>query len=291
MEKASAEKLVKKGSAGSAGKMRVETGLQWRQVTVLVANLVGVNAMAERDGPEVESALGNATEIILSVIKAHRGSVVNFAGGIVFAAFNAVSNNSSHGIYACQSALGILERLKKQSSVLRVRIGLHTCQVLAGNIRTGNAATFNILGSGVRMCFIMARLNAQLKTSVLLSSTTYDKARDHFVTRGVDVVKVAETGTNAVLYELISEMEVNDEWMYVLQERANNVSEYDKGWSLFMKGDHANAAAIFKRHLADNPGDAAAQRLLGLAIKLMAKPDGPACYRSIGVPWDRLEDQ
>ena len=117
-----------------------------------------------------------------------------FAGGIVFAAFNAVSNNSSHGIYACQSALGILERLKKQSSVLRVRIGLHTCQVLAGNIRTGNAATFNILGSGVRMCFIMARLNAQLKTSVLLSSTTYDKARDHFVTRGVDVVKVAETG-------------------------------------------------------------------------------------------------
>ena len=42
-------------------------------------------------------------------------------------------------------------------------------------------------------------------------------------------------GTNAVLYELISEMEVNDEWMYVLQERANNVSEYDKGWSLFMK--------------------------------------------------------
>ena len=49
-------------------------------MTVLVANLVGVNAMAERDGPEVESALGNATEIILSVIKAHRGSVVNFAG-------------------------------------------------------------------------------------------------------------------------------------------------------------------------------------------------------------------
>ena len=110
------------------------TGLASKQVTVLTANLVGVHAMVQHLGVGVEVRLSQAVDVMIAAVKKCRGTVVSFAGGTVFAAFNAVINSHSHARFASQCALAMRDALEDMSPPVSVLIGIHTCNVLAGNI-------------------------------------------------------------------------------------------------------------------------------------------------------------
>ena len=104
--------------------------------------------------------------------------------------FNAISHTSLHANHACQCALAIHKAIAQTSPRMHVRIGVHTAPVLVGNIGSGHAKTFNILGAGVEAAFLVARLNQHLGTSTLISRPTMEKANEHYVSRGVDNVEV-----------------------------------------------------------------------------------------------------
>ena len=54
-------------------------------------------------------------------------------------------------------------------------------------------------------------------------------------------------GAGAVeIHELVAEAEQNDEWMYILQSKADAASEYDRGWQLFKEVPPGLCAAAFK---------------------------------------------
>ena len=53
-------------------------GLQAKEITILVANLVGLNALAHRLGPALESTLRQATDTLISLVKRHSGTVIRW---------------------------------------------------------------------------------------------------------------------------------------------------------------------------------------------------------------------
>ena len=99
------------------------------------------------------------------------------------------------------------------------------CSVLAGNI--GSPVMFNILGPEVGWCFILAQLNRQLQTHILITGQIWTQVKEHFSSRGVDTVQFSASESGPVdLYELLKEAdEANDEWMYALKNH-NSTSWY-----------------------------------------------------------------
>ena len=117
-----------------------------REVTILVANLVGTNAMAERYGNQLHVHLGPALDIILTAVRESKGNVLQWSGGIVLAAFNAVTTTRRHAETACMCALAIRSRMKAGQPAMAVQMALHTCSVLCGNIAAASMKTFNLFG-------------------------------------------------------------------------------------------------------------------------------------------------
>lgn len=49
-------------------------------------------------------------------------------------------------------------------------------------------ASPNVLGPILQLSWLLARLNTQLQTAIVLSGATQEEVSEHFVTRGVDVL-------------------------------------------------------------------------------------------------------
>ena len=136
----------------------------------------------------------------------------------------------------------------------------------------------------------MAQLNKQLRTHTLLSMSVWAKVKDYFSTRGVDIVGFEPTGRDSVdVFELLKEVEANDEWMYTLESHIKTkVSPYDQGWCKFKQGEYEAASRHFQLHLQDQPEDACARRIHAIAV---AYAGGEAVYRrTTRVPWDCIEE-
>ena len=56
------------------------SGLQQKKVSFMVANLLGVNAMAEEMGVDLADPLSAATEAMVTAVRRNRGTVLHFSG-------------------------------------------------------------------------------------------------------------------------------------------------------------------------------------------------------------------
>ena len=288
------ERLCAERTAVADRDLALGTGLQHRQITILVANLGGVHATIADRGAGVEAPLNACLAAMVGVIKGHRGTVVSFCGGILVAAFNTVSRNSAHALYACQSAVEIQSSVRRLPQPLPVRIGLHTCDALVGNVGTAYIATFHLLTPGLALCGLLSRLNRQLGTHTLASHRCAQAVKDHFDFRGVDRLRFADcpglSEEDVVeVHELLQEADARGEWIYDLAVRQSSVAAFDVGWGRMKSGEYAAASRLFQQHLADRAGDACARRLQQLADSLSRRSDPVLYERRVGAPWECLE--
>ena len=72
----------------SGGSRLLSQASEHRQVTVLMADVVGFTAFVERSGEEAAYALmGHISRLMTAAVHQHRGSVKNFSGDGIMALF------------------------------------------------------------------------------------------------------------------------------------------------------------------------------------------------------------
>jgi hypothetical protein len=195
-------------------------------------------------------------------------------------------------LYACQCSLALKERTGTLANFAPLSIAICTDEVLVGNIGADHTS-YNVVGPAVDACFTLSKLNHQLQTQILVASHTIAEVPGHFEYRAIDLVqfpmdsrpKFASTGLVEV-FELLKEREVNDEWMYSLEQLKMD-TPYDKAWGLIKQGHYSTAAVHLKSHTEAHPEDVGALRLLNLSRR--AGAEQTPYKRVIGVPWQVLE--
>ena len=270
--------------------LHLQTGLQQKKVTILVANISELHSKLEDFGIAMELPLSESTTAMVAVIKRHRGTVLSFSGGILTAAFNAISRNAAHANYACQSALEIQAKMKQLKVPMPVLIGLHTCDAMVGNLGSSHVATFHLLTPGLSTCWMLSKLNKQLSTNILISDSCRQLVRVEFDVRGVDMLRFAgAAGTSKShmeVSELLREARATDEWMYQLHA---GQQAFDVGWECMKRGDYVAAKRSFERHIGADEGDDCARRLLDMAVCRAQWKDSTPYERRVGLPWECLE--
>ena len=276
----------------SDSNLHLMTGLQQKQVTILVANISELHSKMEESNIAIELPLSESTTAMVAIVKRHRGTVVSFSGGILTAAFNAISRNAAHANYGCQSALEIHAKMKQLKVPMPVRIGLHTCDALVGNLGTSHVATFHLLTRGLSVCWMLSKLNKQLSTKILISDSCRQLVKGQFDVRGVDMLRFAEaagvSGGHMEVSELLEEARTTDEWMYHLHA---GQQDFDVGWECMKRGDYVAARRCFERHIDACEGDDCARRLFDMAVCRAQRNDPTPYERRVGVPWECLEQK
>ena len=122
------------------------TSAEYKQVTVLFADVVHSMDIAAAVGAErLREIMAELVDRTTKVVKRYGGTVDKFTGDGIMAVFGAPVALEDHAFRACLAALGIqaeagqlgLEVRRGDGVDLRVRIGLNSGQVIAGEIGSG----------------------------------------------------------------------------------------------------------------------------------------------------------
>jgi class 3 adenylate cyclase len=119
---------------------------EYKQVTVLFADVVHSMDIAATVGAErLREIMAELVERCAAVVQRFGGTVDKFTGDGIMAVFGAPTALEDHAIRACLAALGIQDEAKRLAVEvkdrdgvdLRLRVGLNSGQVIAGEIGSG----------------------------------------------------------------------------------------------------------------------------------------------------------
>jgi class 3 adenylate cyclase len=147
-----------------------------REATVLFADIAGFTGMTERAGAARTVEILNVYfDEATRIIGAHNGIVTQFQGDAVLATFNVPIEDAGHAANAFNAACAILACVAEREFAgerIRVRIGINTGLLVAGNVGGGGRQSYTVHGDTVNLA---ARLEALCKdhgTSLLVSAAT-----------------------------------------------------------------------------------------------------------------------
>ncbi|MGO9032891.1 adenylate/guanylate cyclase domain-containing protein, partial [Mycobacterium sp.] len=155
-----------------------DTRAEYKQVTVLFADVVHSMDIASAVGAErLREIMAELVNITTAVVKRYGGTVDKFTGDGIMAVFGAPVALEDHAVRACLAALGIQQEttrlaaeVKKRDGIdPRLRVGLNSGQVIAGEIGSG-ALGYTAVGEQVGMAQRMESVAPP--GGVLLSEST-----------------------------------------------------------------------------------------------------------------------
>lgn len=147
-----------------------------REATVLFADIAGFTGMTERAGAVRTVEILNAYfDEVTRIIGARNGIVTQFQGDAVLATFNVPVEDAGHAGNAFEAARAILACVAGREFAgerIRVRIGINTGSLVAGNVGGGGRQSYTVHGDAVNLAARLEALCKEHGTSLLLSATT-----------------------------------------------------------------------------------------------------------------------
>ncbi|MCB9765058.1 MAG: adenylate/guanylate cyclase domain-containing protein [Alphaproteobacteria bacterium] len=166
---------------------RVELGGERRIATVLFADIQGFTAIAEQMEPEEALALLNRyLGAMADCVIAHGGTLDKFLGDAVMALFGAPLSQGSDAIDAqaavdCALAMSReVDRLNSERTAegelpVELGIGVHTGELVAGNVGTDKRAEYTAIGDAVNLASRLQGLTRRLGRRVVISAETRER--------------------------------------------------------------------------------------------------------------------
>lgn len=152
-----------------------------RHVTILFQDIRGFTSLSERTPPAALLNMLNAffTEMVVAV-ESYSGIVKQFTGDGVMALFGAPVQHSDDSIRAVRAAIDMLWRLdgfnqqreRDGVATLRIGIGIHTGEVVAGPIGPDTRMEYGVVGDAVNLASRVQDLTKEVGAAILVTDTT-----------------------------------------------------------------------------------------------------------------------
>ncbi|MEH6546304.1 MAG: adenylate/guanylate cyclase domain-containing protein [Sneathiella sp.] len=199
----------------------METGearSEQRDITVMFTDIVGFTPQAENmNSDEVANFLNHHFKIVTSCIEAEGGTIDKFIGDAVMAFWGAPEHQDDHAARACRAAIEIRkaiiadnkDRTDAGLEPVRMRIGIHTGQLVVGNIGSKGRMNYTVVGDTVNIAQRMEQLGKTVSKDpsetvfTLITDATFTAAGkefaaseigDHNLRGRIDSVKIYHLG-------------------------------------------------------------------------------------------------
>ena len=172
---------------------------QKKEVTVFFTDVRNYTTLSEKLAPEqVVGILNELFAMMGKAIARHQGCIVDFIGDAVLAAFGAPKDNPNHASDAvataleAQAQLDILNRGWQKRGIprLEIGVGIHSGEVVAGIVGSGERKKFGVTGDTVNTGSRVEGLNKEFSTSILITRETLERLNGKFKVQSRGEVKV-----------------------------------------------------------------------------------------------------
>jgi adenylate cyclase len=187
----------------------LEVGL--RDVTVLFADIQGFTTFSEKLSPmEMANLLNGYFKFMSEAIFREDGTLDKFIGDAVMAIFGAPYQHEDDPVRAIRCALRMYHDLQEYNASrpggipLKIRIGINTGMVVAGNFGSLQRMEYSVLGDSVN---VASRLQAIADPGqILIGRTTFDRARGRFFFRTLGAKPVKGKSQEVEVFEVLQRL-------------------------------------------------------------------------------------
>lgn len=172
------ERLLLEGTA---------TASEIRRVVVMFVDFRSFTVQAQQRSPqEVVDRLDRAFAVLVEILDRHGGIVNKFLGDGFLALFGAPIPHEDDVRQAVDAARDMLAAMERDNAAgdwaLRIGIGVHVGDVVAGSIGSPRRKEYTVIGDAVNLASRLESLNKELGTQCLISAAVHaalgDAARD-----------------------------------------------------------------------------------------------------------------
>jgi adenylate cyclase len=193
-------------------KGNVNLGGELVPVTVLFSDIRSFTSISETMEPRaLLDFLNEYFSGMVESVMSHGGVVDKFMGDAIMAVFGAPVPQPDDALHAVQAALEMRTRLEEINRdfaarglpEIRTGIGLHSGQVVAGNMGHVERMEYTVIGDAVNLASRLEGMTKELGCDVLLSEDLFLSVETHVVAEPLKRIKVKGRDQDVMVYRLI----------------------------------------------------------------------------------------
>lgn len=171
-------------------------GVDKKELTVLFSDIVGFTSWsATRDAPEIHRTLNRYFEEMAAIVFAFQGTIDKYMGDGLLVFFGDPVPFPDHALRAVRAARAMQQRTRELRQEwegsggmpIKVRIGIHTGEVVVGNMGSRSRMEYTVIGSNVNLA---QRLEANCPPgSILISEEVRRQLRDEIDARPAGTIQ------------------------------------------------------------------------------------------------------
>jgi len=248
-----------------------------RDLSILFSDVRDFTSLSEKLGAEnVTKLMNEYLTPMTRIVFESRGTLDKYIGDAMMAFWGAPLNLDDHPVRACEAALAMqreLGRLRSERQdlagveALRVGIGIHSAEVIVGNLGSELRFDYTVTGDGVNVC---SRLEGLTKYygAIVASSDLVERLPPGFLVRELDTVRVKGKRESLRIFEVMGRRDAEPGERDVL-------AAYAAGLAAYRAARWSDAELAFDRaRKLQKDGDVACDTLLARIGALKQEPPG-----------------
>lgn len=237
--------------------LKAEVGAK-ENLTVFFSDIRGFTTISEKFPVEkVVETLNSYLSLMVDIIFQNNGTLDKFIGDAIVAFWGAPVKFDDHHYKAVLSAIQMIDALEgynitnKKAGLpeLQIGIGIHTDDVILGNIGSTKKLDYTVIGDGVNLTSRLEGLTKSYFSSILISETTYENVNDRICCRIADYVKVKGKNEPVIIYDVLGEADK------ISSETKTIANLTGEGFSAYKEKKFEEAVEIYRKIINLNPED------------------------------------
>lgn len=253
---------------------RAEIGGKKQTLTLMFSDIENFTGISEKTRPEdLVNRLYDYFSLFAHTISGNRGTIDKYIGDSIMAFWGAPveMDTKLHATLACRSALTCQMQgfnlsnawIREGKPKFRTRFGIHTGEVVVGNMGSDERINYTVLGDNVNLASRLEGINKYYGTEIIISAVTHDLVKEDFEFRILDKITVKGKTQPLYIYELLAEKGKLD------QNILKVYRGYEKGLKYYFDGDWDNCikymSAVIRR-LNDKAAEVIKERAEGFKL-------------------------
>mmetsp|Transcript_16283 Transcript_16283/g.38300 ORF Transcript_16283/g.38300 Transcript_16283/m.38300 type:complete len:1225 (+) Transcript_16283:1-3675(+) len=250
-------------------------GVRLCEVCVVFFDIASFSEKCRNLDPKaVLELLATVQEQVSNALDLTGGTLLECVADEALAVFNAPFAVQGYIEHAVEAAVDAQERVSAKVGI-KLRVGVHSAQVLVGNIGSPNRMKYGMLGDGVNVSARLKSLNSKFSTYCLASDHTlsFEDAHEKYVTRPIGklVLKGRKKGTTT--------WEVRGRRGRLPDHVQDACSKHWNGFELYLQRKFSEARVLFKAVMElleeDGQPDPPSELLHRMCEEYMVNPPPP----------------
>jgi len=240
-------KLIDKG-------IDVKVGGKTKQLTLFFSDIAGFTTISE--GYPADKLMNHVSEYfeeMTQIITKENGTIDKYIGDGIMCFWGAPGYDKDHSLHASKAALLCQRRLTdlnrkwifEKKPPLYTRIGLHTGDVIVGNIGSNERLNYTALGDSVNLAARLEGVNKSYGSSVIISEVVYKDIAEFAIVRPLDVVAVKGKNEGIKIYELVA-LQGTDPLLLPTDAQLKFTEQFTRGFTLYLEKRWDEAIDAFK---------------------------------------------